>query len=98
MRDASSTVGRRRSLRRLLLRKEWSVMVQQGQVFMLKTTGTDENALWAYRYRVGGRGSRRVQRGGFATADDAGEAIGSRIAFSTSFPLRAPLAGGRGKP
>jgi hypothetical protein len=32
-------------------------------------------ALWAYRYRVGGRGSRRVQRGGFASERDAREAL-----------------------
>jgi hypothetical protein len=36
-------------------------MLQQGQVFRLGGD-SDENSLWAYRYRVGGRGSRRVQR------------------------------------
>jgi hypothetical protein len=30
---------------------------------------------WAYRYRVGGRGSRRIQRGGFATEQAAVEAL-----------------------
>ena len=30
---------------------------------------------WGYRYRVGGRGSRRVQRGGFQSERDAGEAL-----------------------
>jgi hypothetical protein len=35
----------------------------------------EEKALWAYRYRVGGRGSRRVQRGGFASERDAVEAL-----------------------
>jgi integrase len=30
---------------------------------------------WAYRYRVGGRGSRRVQRGGFASEQAAAEAL-----------------------
>ena len=34
-------------------------MLQQGQVFKL-TGGTEEKSLWAYRFRVGGRGSRRV--------------------------------------
>ncbi len=36
-------------------------ILQQGQVFRLGNA-TEEKALWAYRYRVGGRGSRRVQR------------------------------------
>jgi integrase len=48
-------------------------MLQQGQVFRL--SGTDEKSVWAYRYRVGGRGSRRVQRGGFAAERDASEAL-----------------------
>ncbi|HEY8776929.1 MAG TPA: hypothetical protein VIM33_10695, partial [Gaiellaceae bacterium] len=38
-----------------------------------KTAGGE--ALWGYRYRVGGRGSRRVQRGGFRSEQDAGEAL-----------------------
>jgi hypothetical protein len=49
-------------------------MLQQGQVFRLRGD-TDEDSLWAYRYRVGGRGSRRVQRGGFASERDASEAL-----------------------
>ncbi len=49
-------------------------MLQEGQVFKLKGGG-DEKALWAFRYRVGGRGSRRVQRGGFASERDASEAL-----------------------
>jgi integrase len=49
-------------------------MLQQGQVFRLGGD-SDENSLWAYRYRVGGRGSRRVQRGGFASERDASEAL-----------------------
>lgn len=31
--------------------------------------------LWAFRYRMGGRDSRRVQRGGFATEQDARDAL-----------------------
>jgi hypothetical protein len=31
-------------------------MIQQGQVFKLKATGGDGEPLWAYRYRVAGRG------------------------------------------
>jgi integrase len=50
-------------------------MLQQGQVFKLQTRGAHEKTLWAYRYRVGGRGSKRVQRGGFATEQDAREAL-----------------------
>jgi hypothetical protein len=48
-------------------------MLQQGQVFRL-SGGTDERPVWAYRFRAGGRGSRRVQRGGFASERDANEA------------------------
>jgi hypothetical protein len=29
-------------------------------LFMLRTRGSDGSSRWAYRYRVGGRGSRRV--------------------------------------
>jgi integrase len=49
-------------------------MLQEGQVFRLRRGG-DEKALWAFRYRVGGRGSRRVQRGGFTSERDASEAL-----------------------
>lgn len=49
-------------------------MVQQGQVFPL-ASGSAGETRWAYRYRVGGRGSRRVQRGGFATEQAAVEAL-----------------------
>ena len=50
-------------------------MVQQGQVFQLRRRGRDEERLWAYRYRTGGRGSKRVQRGGFALEADARDAL-----------------------
>jgi hypothetical protein len=50
------------------------VMLQQGRVFKLGRD-IDEKSLWAYRFRVGGRGSRRVQRGGFASERDASEAL-----------------------
>jgi integrase len=46
-------------------------MIQQGQVFPLKTGGNS----WAYRYRLGGRDARRVQRGGFTTEQAAAEAL-----------------------
>ena len=47
-------------------------MMQQGQVFPLKTNGS---GCWAYRYRLGGRDARRVQRGGFASQQAAAEAL-----------------------
>ena len=49
-------------------------MAQQGQVFPLAGQGRDGTS-WAYRYRVGGRGLRRVQRGGFASEHAAAEAL-----------------------
>ncbi len=50
-------------------------MVQQGQVFKLKTTGPDGKPLWAYRYRLQGRGSSRRQVGGFASQAEAERAL-----------------------
>ena len=54
-------------------------MVQQGRVIKLATRDPRGSALWAYRYRVGGRGSGRVQRGGFASEGDAREALGRAL-------------------
>jgi len=51
-------------------------MIQQGQVFKLKAKGADGQALWAYRYRLEGRGSARPQLGGFATRAEALKALG----------------------
>jgi integrase len=50
-------------------------MSQQGQVVRLKRTGRNGEPLWAYRYRIGGRDSKRVQRGGFGSERDAAEAL-----------------------
>ena len=50
-------------------------MIQQGQVFKLKTRGADGRLLWAYRYRLEGRGSTRPQAGGFATREEAEKAL-----------------------
>jgi hypothetical protein len=50
-------------------------MIQQGQVLELKRASREHGPLWAYRYRVGGRVSRRVQRGGFASEEDAVAAL-----------------------
>jgi hypothetical protein len=38
-------------------------MWQQGQVFKLKAKSVDGQPLWAYRYRLEGRGSARPQVG-----------------------------------
>lgn len=50
-------------------------MAQQGQVVELKGRGADGRRAWAYRYRIGGRDSRRVQRGGFESEQAAAEAL-----------------------
>ncbi len=50
-------------------------MVQQGQTIELTRRGSDGERLWAYRYRSGGRDSKRIQRGGFGSQRDAREAL-----------------------
>jgi integrase len=50
-------------------------MTQQGQVFRLASVARDGSELWAYRYRTGGRQSRRIQRGGFSGEEDARAAL-----------------------
>src|SRR5215203_1863655 len=50
-------------------------MVQQGQTIELTRRGADGRPLWAYRYRTGGRDSKRIQRGGFASEQDARDAL-----------------------
>jgi integrase len=50
-------------------------MSQRGQLIQLKRTSGDGERLWAYRYRLGGRDSKRVQRGGFVSERDAAEAL-----------------------
>jgi hypothetical protein len=54
-------------------------MVQQGQVLEPTTRGRDGERLWAYRLRVGGRGSERIQRGGFVSERDAREALAREL-------------------
>ena len=49
--------------------------MQQGQVFELRKRAVDGSPVWAYRYRTGGPGSRRLQRGGFSSERDAGEVL-----------------------
>ena len=53
--------------------------MQQGQVFELKKRAVDGGAVWAYRYRTDGPGSRRLQRGGFSSERDAAEALGRAL-------------------
>jgi integrase len=55
-------------------------MIQQGQVFKLKATGGDGEPLWAYRYRVAGRGSTRLQVGGFSSKAEAQRALRNKLA------------------
>ncbi len=50
-------------------------MVQQGQTIELTRREPGGERLWAYRYRTGGRDSKRVQRGGFASEQDARDAL-----------------------
>ena len=50
-------------------------MSQQGQLIRLRRSGRGGEPLWAYRYRMGGRDSKRVQHGGFASERDAAEAL-----------------------
>jgi hypothetical protein len=59
-------------------------MIQQGQVFKLKARCADGEPLWAYRYRVAGRGSARLQVGGFGTR------ARRRGRFKTSWPGSCP--------
>jgi hypothetical protein len=55
-------------------------MVQQGQVFKLKARCSDGEPLWAYRYRVAGRSSARLQVGGFSTKAEAQRALQNKLA------------------
>src|SRR6266542_4093661 len=55
-------------------------MQQQGQVFELKTRSHGGEAVWAYRYRIAGRDSRRLQRGGFKSERAAREALERALA------------------
>jgi integrase len=55
-------------------------VIQQGQVFKLTARGADGRPLWAYRYRLDGRGSARPQVGGFASRAEAEEALRKALA------------------
>ena len=55
-------------------------MIQQGQVFKLQATCSDGEPLWAFRYRVAGRGSARLQVGGFSSKAEAQRALQNKLA------------------
>jgi len=55
-------------------------VIQQGQVFKLQAKGPDGEPLWAYRYRLEGRGSARPQVGGFASRAEAQKALAKALA------------------
>ena len=55
-------------------------MIQQGQVFKLKAKSADGEPLWAYRYRVAGRGSARRQVGGSSTKAEAQRSLQNKLA------------------
>ncbi len=55
-------------------------MIQQGQVFKLQATCVDGEPMWAYRYRVAGRGSARLQVGGFSSKAEAQRALQNKLA------------------
>jgi len=55
-------------------------VIQQGQVFKLKARSADGAPLWAYRYRVAGRGSARLKVGGFSSGAEAQRALQNRLA------------------
>jgi hypothetical protein len=58
-------------------------MAQHGQVLKLRTRRMDGKAVWAYRYRVDGRPSKRPQVGGFTTRAEPNVRSGiSSIAFA----------------
>jgi hypothetical protein len=52
----------------------------KGQVFKLKASSADGEPLWAYRYRVAGRGSARLQVGGFSSRAEAQRALQNKLA------------------
>jgi hypothetical protein len=61
-------------------RSRGSEVIQQGQVFKLKAKSADGEPLWAYEYRVAGRGSARLQLGGFSSRAEAQRALQNNLA------------------
>jgi hypothetical protein len=52
-----------------------AAMAQHGQVLKLEPRHPGGKAVWAYRYRVDGGGSKRPQVGGFSTRAQAERAL-----------------------
>jgi hypothetical protein len=73
---------------------EEATVIQQGQVFKLKAKGADGEPLWAYRYRLDGRGSARPQVGGLASRAEAQKALAksSRGSVAVDVGPRSRLA------
>lgn len=57
------------------------MVIQQGQVFKLTARRADGRPLWAYRYRLDGRGSVHPQVGGFVSRAEAEEALRKALAL-----------------
>jgi len=55
-------------------------VIQQGQVFKLQARPAEGEPLWAYPYRVAGRGSARLQVGGFSSRAEARRARQNKLA------------------
>src|SRR5215216_5860194 len=73
-------VAARVSFLDLVVDRGGSEVIQQGQVFKLKARCADGEPLWAYRYRVAGRGSARLQVGGFSSRAEAQRALQNKLA------------------
>src|SRR5215216_2953586 len=73
-------VAARVSFLDLVVDRGGSEVIQQGQVFKLKARCADGEPLWAYRYRVAGRGSARLQVGGFSSKAEAQSALQNKLA------------------
>src|SRR3954447_13369715 len=64
----------------LVVDRGGDAVIQQGQVFKLKARCADGEPLWAHRYRVAGRGSARLQAGGFSSRAEAQRALHNKLA------------------
>jgi hypothetical protein len=62
-------------------------VIQQGQVFKLQARCSDGEPLWAYRYRVAGRGSAGPKVGGFSSKAEV------QRRCRTSWPGSSPAVG-----
>ena len=65
-------------------------MIQQGQVFKLQATCMDGEPLWAYRYRLAGRGSGKGRMGGPAARRQAQRALQKKVAAAAPCSIAGP--------